>query len=262
MYTIPRFFFNRQSRFGLCSSQFFLPLPPNFDLTRFDLYPIIQNYFSVLSFIHGLTLIHQADQMLQYAVNENPLLTERISALKNAVQEFPPGICTERAVIWTRYFKNRANRKKPACIQIAEALQTVLLNKTVKIYPHELIVGNFTAKRVGGEILPELLGVPVMEDIFTYSRRKTSPLQISGRETWQLLSILPFWAFRFLAIKAHKSPVKKAWKLISQLRSHFYVMNETGGIAHTIPDHEKLITKGTNVSSRKLPSIRSRRSLT
>ena len=23
-------------------------------------------------------------------------------------------------------------------------------------------------------------------------------------------------------------------------------MNETGGIAHTIPDHEKLITKGTN----------------
>ncbi|MGM0453303.1 MAG: pyruvate formate lyase family protein, partial [Thermodesulfobacteriota bacterium] len=103
-----------------------------------------------------------------------------------------------------------------------------------------------TAKRVGGEILPELLGVPAMEDIFRYSRRKTSPLEISRRETFQLLSILPFWAFRFLAVKAHKSPVKKVWKLVSQLRSHFYVMNETGGIAHTIPDHEKLLAKGTN----------------
>ncbi|MGM0453521.1 MAG: pyruvate formate lyase family protein, partial [Thermodesulfobacteriota bacterium] len=114
--------------------------------------------------------------MLQHAPDESAVLTERICALKNAVQKFPPGICTERAVIWTRYFKNRANRKKPAGIQIAEALRSVLLNKSVTIYPQELIVGNFTAKRVGGEILPELLGVPAMEDIFRYSRRKTSPL--------------------------------------------------------------------------------------
>jgi formate C-acetyltransferase len=174
------------------------------------------------------------------------MLTDRISSLKKAVQDFKPAVCTERALIWTGYFKNPENRDKPVCIQIAEAFREVMLRKTVHIYPGELIVGNFTSRRVGGQILPELLGVPVMEDIFRLKRRKTNPLEISARETWQLLRILPFWAFRFLAVRAHRSPVKKIRKLVSQLKSSYYVMNEAGGIAHTIPDHEKLIRVGTD----------------
>lgn len=173
-------------------------------------------------------------------------MTERIAALKHAVQEFEPGICTERAVFWTDYCRNRENRKKPVCLQIAEALRHVLQKKTIRIYPGELIVGNFTSKRVGGEILPELLGVPVMEDIFKFPKRQTNPLQISRKETWQLLRILPFWLFRFLGIRAHKSPLKTIRKFMSQLKSYFYVMNETGGIAHTIPNHEKMIRVGTD----------------
>ncbi|MBC2713998.1 MAG: formate acetyltransferase [Desulfobacteraceae bacterium] len=180
------------------------------------------------------------------STNLQPPLTDRISYLKNSVQGFKPGICTERALIWTKYFKKSDNKNKPACIQIAEAFRDVLVNKTVIIYPNELIIGNFTSKRVGGEILPELLGVPVMEDILKFSGRKTSPLQISAKETWQLLRILPFWLFRFLAMRAYTSPVTKVSKMLSQLKSYFYVMNETGGIAHTIPDHEKLIRIGTD----------------
>jgi len=183
--------------------------------------------------------------MLLSASDKGPDLTQRISELKKAVQEYQPGICTERALIWTRYFKKSENRKKPVCIQIAEAFREVLAGKTVKIYPGELIVGNFTSKRVGGGIQPELLGMLVIEDIFKFPRRKTSPLQISGRETWQLLRIIPFWMFRFLGIRAHKSPFKKIQKVLSQLKSYFYVMNEIGGVAHTIPDHEKLIRIGT-----------------
>lgn len=175
-----------------------------------------------------------------------PPLTNRIAFLKQTVQEMTPGICTERAVIWTKYFRNAANQNKPVCIQIAEAFENVLLNKTVRIYPHELIVGNFTSKRVGGQITPELLGVPVMQDIFKFPRRKTNPLQISPGETWALLRLLPFWMPRFLAVRAYKSPVKKIQKLTSQLRSHFYVMNEAGGIAHTIPDYDKLIRIGVD----------------
>ncbi len=179
-------------------------------------------------------------------MDQRPALTERIASLKKDVQEFRPGICTERAVIWTDYFRNPGSNGKPVCIQIAEAFREVLLRKTIRIYPGELIVGNFTSKRVGGQIQPELLGVPVMQDIFKFPRRKTNPLQISAWETWQLLRILPFWLTRFVAIRAHKSPIKKIRNLISQLKSHFYVMNEAGGLAHTIPDHGKLIRKGTD----------------
>ena len=119
-------------------------------------------------------------------MNQIPPMTDRISSIKKSVQEFKPGICTERAVIWTTYFKNSENKNKPTCIRIAEALREVLLKKTIKIYPGERIVGNITSKRVGGQIQPELLGVPVMEDIFKFPRRQTSPLQISVKETWQL----------------------------------------------------------------------------
>jgi len=46
----------------------------------------------------------------------------RIQNLKTAVQNYKPGVCIERAIIWTAYFKNRENRKKPRVIQMAEAL--------------------------------------------------------------------------------------------------------------------------------------------
>ena len=106
-------------------------------------------------------------------------IQSRISRLKKAVQSAKPGICIERAVIWTRYHRNSRNRKKPPLIQMAEALREVLLNKSIQIYPDELIVGNFSSKRVGGSIFPELHGIMMMEDIFKFSTRKTNPLQIS-----------------------------------------------------------------------------------
>ena len=91
---------------------------------------------------------------------------------------------------------------------MAEALRQVLLQKTVRIYPDELIVGNFSSKRVGGSIYPELHGLVVMQDLLRFSSRKTSPLEISKEEISKLLRIIPFWLFRFLGIKAHPSKVR------------------------------------------------------
>jgi pyruvate formate-lyase/glycerol dehydratase family glycyl radical enzyme len=168
----------------------------------------------------------------------------RIMRLKQSVQNTSPGICTDRARIWTSYHKNPENRKKSPHIQMAEALREVLLNKKIKIYPDELIVGNYSSKRVGGSIFPELHGIPVLMDIFKFPKREINPLQISGKETWSLLKIIPFWVFRFLALKAYRSPFKLIRLLIHQLKGHFYIINESGGISHIAPDYEKLITIG------------------
>ena len=127
--------------------------------------------------------------------------SKRIDALKAAVQNTKPGVCTERAMILTRYFKARENRKKSPAIQIAEALTEVLKNKSICIYPDELIVGNYSSKRVGGAIYPELHGIPVIAEAHTFAKRKTNPLAISNDELRQLLSIVPFWLPRFLAMK-------------------------------------------------------------
>jgi formate C-acetyltransferase len=169
----------------------------------------------------------------------------RISSLKQAVQNAQPGVCTDRALIWTRYFKKRENRKKQPCIQTAEALRDVLLQKSILIYPDELIVGNASSKRVGGSIYPELHGIVVMQDLFKFNGRRTNPLDISYREIWELLKIIPFWFFRFLGFKAYDSPWDKLRFIYDQLNARYYFINESGGVAHLAPDYEKLVNMGT-----------------
>ncbi|MBA4392081.1 MAG: formate acetyltransferase [Desulfobacca sp.] len=170
----------------------------------------------------------------------------RIERLKKAVQSASPGVCPERALLWTRYFRDRENRKKTPAIQMAEALREVLLQKTIRIYPDELVVGSFSSKRVGGSIYPELHGLVVMQDLFKFSTRKNSPLQISKKEIHQLIQIIPFWLFRFLGIKAHPSKIRTIRFIADQLQARTYFINETGGVAHIAPDYEKLISWGTD----------------
>ena len=154
------------------------------------------------------------------AYNENDKgVTERIAELKKAVTDYRPGICTERALLWTEYYRRRANRKKPAPVAIAEALSGVLAAKSVRIYPRELIVGNYTSKRVGGSIFPELHGIPVLLDLFTFNSRETNPLGISPKERRELIGIIPFWLFRFLGIRAYRSPFTKARFILDQLQA-------------------------------------------
>jgi pyruvate formate-lyase/glycerol dehydratase family glycyl radical enzyme len=170
----------------------------------------------------------------------------RIARLKRAVQNALPGVCTERAVIWTRYHQNTRNRRKAAPIQMAEALRAVLQYKQLTIYPDELLVGNFSSKRVGGAIYPELHGIPMLEDLYRFPHRRTNPLQITRKEQWRLLRIVPFWLRRFLAYRVYASPLKR-WRFIwHQLQGRYYLINESGGIAHLAPDYATLIDRGTD----------------
>jgi formate C-acetyltransferase len=185
------------------------------------------------------------------AVSDN-----RISCLKRQVQEYDRGICSERALLWTEYFKNKANRKKPIIVQMAEALRHVLTNKSVTIYPDELIVGNFTSLRVGGIIYPELHGVPVMLDLFKYPKRTVNPLRISRHEQFKLAMTLPFWQNRFLVAKAFPNLWTRARYSIEQLQAKDYYIYEAGGIAHLAPDHEKLIRMGVDEIKKEIEQFR------
>ena len=69
-------------------------------------------------------------------------MSDRIEILKNSVNNAIRAICPERAILWTEYYKNKLNRNKPVEIQAAEAMCYVLQNKSIEIYPDELVVGN------------------------------------------------------------------------------------------------------------------------
>lgn len=171
-------------------------------------------------------------------------ISPRLDRLKEKVLNYPPSICAERAILVTEFFKKKENRKRPMVIQKAMALAYILDRKTVRIYEDELIVGTTTSKRVAGPIFPELHGLPVMEDLFNFSDRNVNPLKIHKHEKTKLLTeVVPFWLTRFLGYKAMNG-MDLIRFVTDQLNPKFYLINETGGIGHLIPDHERVLERG------------------
>ncbi len=171
-------------------------------------------------------------------------MKDRITRLKEAVQNIRPVVCPERALLWTDYARKRSHRKKPQVIRMAEALHHVLLNRTLSIYPDELLVGNFTSGRVGGGIYPELHGIQVLMEIGGFPERPVNPLSISKKNIRKLRRIIPFWLLRNIPAQTYASPFKAIPFLLDQFTARHYLINELGGIVHFAPDYESLIRLG------------------
>jgi len=174
----------------------------------------------------------------------NGKFTDRVWRLREAVQTATPSVCVERAEIVTRYFRDPRNRRKPAAVQKAEALRAMLLQRTLAIHDDELLVGNYSSYRVGGAIFPELHGVSQCEDLLAFDRRELNPLHLDPADRRALaLKVMPFWSRRFLAAKAF--PTVRALRFVrDQLKGDRYLINETGGISHLVPDYTKLLELG------------------
>ncbi len=171
---------------------------------------------------------------------------ERVWQLREAVRSAKPAVCTERALEVTRYARDRGNRSKPVVIQRAEALAGVLASRSIAIHEDELLVGNYSVHRVGGAIFPELHGIAQCEDLLVYGSREVNPLQLSTGQVASLaLRVLPFWATKSLSMRAF--PLPRALRFMAdQLSARRYVINETGGISHLVPDYETLLAQGTD----------------
>jgi pyruvate formate-lyase/glycerol dehydratase family glycyl radical enzyme len=173
-------------------------------------------------------------------------ITPRVHALLDEVRNAPRTLCAERALLVTEYFRGPgADRRQPTVLAKAEALAHILGKKAARVYPGELLVGCFTSHRVGASLFPELHGVVVLEDLLRFDQRTVNPLKVGSRDRWRLLlTVLPFWLFRFLVWKA--VPWKHlAGYLAGQLSPRYYLINESAGIAHLVPDHSKVLRLGT-----------------
>ncbi|BFM17838.1 formate C-acetyltransferase/glycerol dehydratase family glycyl radical enzyme [Maricurvus nonylphenolicus] len=168
----------------------------------------------------------------------------RIEFLKKAVQSETNGACIERPMLWTEYYRNKQNKDKTANVQIAEAVSHVLKHKTVRIYEKELIVGNFTSKRVAGFCYPEFGGIEAMSQVFTMPTRKVNPLEISLKDRFKLFSKIPFWFNKnsaTLAFDGMKDAMRFAKEQSEALQYQIY---EAGGISHIAPNYEKIVNVG------------------
>ncbi len=185
-------------------------------------------------------------------------LSDRVRALHGEVRSFPPRLCAERALLLTRHFRGQKG-EKPMVLRKAEALAHLLRNKAVRIYPRELLVGCFTSHRVGGQLFPELHSLPMLEDLLRFESRPVNPFRVSAADRALLLAeVVPYWSTRFLAVRS--IPPSRALAFASeQVSPVFYLINESAGVSHFVPDYAGLVARGTEgcrkEAARRLRSV-------
>lgn len=170
----------------------------------------------------------------------------RVWRLKKAIQSAPQEICMERALLVDGYYRSAANRCKPSQLQRGEIMKLLLSNKTASVYADELLVGNFTSKRMGANIHVEWMsGLGMFMEGLTVDRRKYNPFKIRLREKLQLVRMMPFWLRHNVLFKFFDRVSEKADMLQQVLKLDEMILTESSGYGHIVPDYETLMKSGT-----------------
>ncbi|MCX6004405.1 MAG: formate acetyltransferase [Chloroflexi bacterium] len=182
------------------------------------------------------------------SVIEKPYTSERFQRIKRELLSTPVYLCPERAYLITDYFKHHDKASEPVIIRKAKATRYLLENKSVKIYPDELIAGNMGSYRISALMQPELSGVFMGIDIPRIDKRKTTPLRMPWKDRLKILfDVMPYWLFRNMPFKAFYPDLSDFWRYVKeQLNATYYLINEAGGIGHFLPDYEKMLKLGIN----------------
>ncbi len=173
------------------------------------------------------------------------VFTPRVHAIRKAIRESDRHLCFEVSKLKTEYYRKNGF-SKPTPIHRSERLAHVLGNKSVIVYPHELLVGNFTSKRVGGQVWEEHYGV-LFASILHQIHRQTP---VAFKCSWQdridfFKNTLPFWARHSLMMKVNDTFRKL---LITVARTSENVAgfnNNMAAIAHFTVNYERMLRLGT-----------------
>ena len=182
------------------------------------------------------------------ATSEKKASSERFQRIKKELLSTPIHLCPERAYLVTDYFKHHDKSSEPMLIRRAKVLRHILKNKSVRIYPDELIVGNMGSHRISALIQPELGGVFMGRETLWIDRRKTNPLRINRSDRLKLLfGVFPYWLPRNMPVRAFYPRFPQFLRYASeQLDATYYLINEAGGIGHFLPNYEKMLRLGVN----------------
>ncbi len=182
--------------------------------------------------------------------------TSRVHEIQDAIRTSDHHLCLEVSRLKTAFYKKNGF-KKPAPIHRAERLSHVLNNKQVIVYPRELLVGNFTSKRKGGQVWEEHYGILFTSIIHQIHRQKPVSFQCSFRDKLDFyFTIFPFWAKRSLMAKVNRkfSDLMLMVARCSEMNTGFN--NNMAAIAHFIVNFDRLLELGTDGIIKEIEAVR------
>nr|WP_320023996.1 pyruvate formate lyase family protein [uncultured Acetobacterium sp.] len=126
---------------------------------------------------------------------EDKSYISRINSLKNSVLDTRPEMDLENALILTRGFIE--SEGEPFVIQKATAFRKQCLEKSVKIWENELIVGNSGSKQRGGLLCPDTCWSVLNDELDTISTREYDPFYLRDEDRAAFIDeIRPYWKGR------------------------------------------------------------------
>ena len=129
-----------------------------------------------------------------------PKTFERIVRMKETNLKEKPGFTAERAVIFTRVYKETEG--EPEAIRRAKAFAATLREMEIDIGPYELLVGREAVRPRCGQSYPELWAEDFYHELEEVKDRSRSPLEVSEEDVKQLLEyVRPYWRGKSLGTK-------------------------------------------------------------
>ncbi len=97
--------------------------------------------------------------------------------------------------LYALYLKGRGLSRADYYRHYAQAFRYILENMELKVYDHELIVGNPSAHRVGAPIHPDLGGLLMLPEVRGINTRtQTNPMELEPAQLGSLKDkIFPYW---------------------------------------------------------------------
>jgi len=170
--------------------------------------------------------------------------TPRVTKIQRDIKESGRAVCVEASNLKTKYYKKNGF-DKPTPIHRAECLSYVLQNRHIAVYPEELLVGNFTSKRVAGQLWAEYYGVIGVKMMHKVNRLKPVPFKVSLRERLGYMRNVPFWMKHSLIGRVYPklSDYLMMFARASEMNAGFN--NNLAAIAHFIVNFERVLKLGT-----------------
>ncbi len=179
------------------------------------------------------------------AVRHKAVFTQRVYEIQNAIRESGYSLCFEVANLKADFYRKNGFHE-PNPIHRSKRLAYVLENKKLIVYPHELLVGNFTSKRRGAQLWEEHSGLLFGSILHQIDRQQPVPFQCTKEDKRNFhLKIAPIWYRRGIITRVYSSikDYRLAFARVSELTTGFN--NNLSAIAHFVVNYERMLKLGT-----------------
>jgi len=174
-------------------------------------------------------------------------MTGRIKALRDGLFENFPGICPERAVLFTESMKK--SEGQPIVKRRAQSFYDVLDSMTILVRDGELLVGNQASTVRAAPVFPEYSTDWIVNEFkgepYHFAQRPCDQFTYDDDAKEKILSTIDYWQNKTL-FNSIWSQLPEQAKVAWEINAIDDTWCAAAGLGNVLPDHEMVLKEGLN----------------